>query len=65
MSREEYAVDRMRAMLRMERLSEKWLAERDTPLQRLVFESAHYHIDAREKRFGISRNDQRVVAVSV
>ena len=55
-----YGTDRMKAMVRMKQLSEEWLKQRDTPLQRIVLQTAENHLSRCEAMFGISRHDQRL-----
>ena len=55
-----YGRRRMKAMIRMKELSEEWLKERDTPLQRLVLQTAEHHLSRCEQMFGMSRYDQRL-----
>lgn len=56
----EYGLCRMRAMLKLEKMTEGWLKEKNTPFQQLVLETAHHHVDLCEKHFGISRYDMRL-----
>ncbi len=57
---EDYVVERMRVMLKMEKDAEKWFKKKDTPFQRLILETAHHHVDKCEKEYGISRHDIRL-----
>ena len=57
---EDYKTERMRVMLKMEKNAEKWLKQKDTPFQRLIFNTAHHHVDMCEKKYGINRHDIRL-----
>ncbi len=55
-----YGINRMKMMTKMKQQSELWLQQRDTPLQRLVAQTAEHHLERCEELFGISRYDQRL-----
>lgn len=55
-----YGRDRVRTMLKMKMQAEMWLQKKDTPLQRLVLQTAEHHLSRAEAMFGISRNEVRM-----
>ena len=55
-----YGRTRVRTMLKMKMQAEMWLQKKDTPLQRLVLQTAEHQLSRAEAMFGISRNDIRM-----
>lgn len=55
-----YGRERVRTMLKMKMQAEMWLQKKDTPLQRLVLQTAEHHLSRAEAMFGISRSDIRI-----
>lgn len=57
---EAYGLDRVHSMQYALEHAIEWRRQRDTPLNRLVVNMAEHQLAAAEKRFGISRYDQRL-----
>ena len=55
-----YGRNRVKMMLRMRNQAEIWLQQKDTPMQRLVLQTAENHLRHAEEMFGISRADIRM-----
>lgn len=55
-----YGRNRVKMMLKMRNQAELWLQQKDTPMQRLVLQTAENHLRRAEKLFGISRSDIRL-----
>ena len=55
-----YGRNRVKMMLKMRNQAELWLQRKDTPLQKLVLQTAEHQLSRAEAMFGISRNDIRM-----
>ena len=55
-----YGRNRVKMMLKMRNQAELWLQQKDTPMQRLILQTAEHHLCRAEELFGISRNDIRM-----
>lgn len=60
-----YGLRRLKVMLLMEQDMEDILSVSDTPLYRLAVETAHNHVKRCEEKYGISRYDRRLQAISL
>ena len=55
-----YGRNRVKMMLKMRNQAELWLQQKDTPMQRLVLQTAEHQLSRTEAMFGISRSDIRL-----
>lgn len=60
----QYGLRRLKVMLLIEQDMEEILSISDTPLYRLAVETAHNHVKRCEEKYGISRYDTRLQAIS-
>ncbi len=56
---QQYGLDRVGMMIKMKEEAEMWLQQEDTPLHRLIVQTAEHHLTHCEELFGLSRYDQR------
>ena len=52
-----YGLRRLRIMLLMEKDAEEFLKVNDSPLQRMVVETAHHNVERCEQKYGVKRQD--------